>query len=251
LSEDLSDGEPGSPGRARRGPLVAGCAVAALLVVLAAAAEGLTTPSGRTPSLPGAPLPTPTPTRPPTALQPGAGGQGPDLPAWLGGAVLAVVVALVLAGVALLAVRLWQRRTSRAEALDPLDDATPDAGAALAAPAVRRGIARSLEVLESPRDLDDAVVRAWLGLEEAAADAGVARTAAETPTEFTARLLGRVPADREAVEVLRALYSRARFGARTAAPPASSSASSSTQDDDDAERARAALRALARSWGPP
>ncbi|MEH3079104.1 MAG: hypothetical protein PGN11_21010, partial [Quadrisphaera sp.] len=63
---------------------------------------------------------------------------------------------------------------------------------------------------------------------------------AETPTEFTGRLLSRVPADREAVEVLRALYSRARFGA--------TSSRSVQQDDDDAERARAALRALARSW---
>lgn len=219
---------------------MAGTAVAALLVVLAAAAEGLTTPSGRTPSLPGAPLPTPTPTRPPTTLTPSAGGQGLDVPGWLVAALVAVVVALVAVVVVLVVRRLLQRRASREEALDPLDEATAASGAMLAAPVVRRGIARSLEVLQAPRDLDDAVVRAWLGLEEAAADAGVARAPAETPTEFTGRLLSRVPADREAVEVLRALYSRARFGA--------TSSRSVQQDDDDAERARAALRALARSW---
>ncbi|TXR55790.1 DUF4129 domain-containing protein [Quadrisphaera setariae] len=223
---------------------MAGTAVAALLVVLAAAAEGLTTPSGRTPSLPGAPLPTPTPTRPPTTLTPSAGGQALDVPGWLVAALVAVVVALVAVVVVLVVRRLLQRRASREEVLDPLDDATAASGAVLAAPVVRRGIARSLEVLQAPRDLDDAVVCAWLGLEEAAADAGVARAPAETPTEFTGRLLSRVPADREAVEVLRALYSRARFGAR----PGATSSRSVEQDDDDAERARAALRALARSW---
>ncbi|TNM64230.1 DUF4129 domain-containing protein [Streptomyces sp. NP160] len=159
----------------------------------------------------------------------------------------AVAAVLAAAVVVLLARRLLQRRARRAEALDPLDEAAPTGVTGLAAPVVRRGIARSLEVLEAPRDLDDAVVRAWLGLEEAASDAGVARSAAETPTEFTARLLERVPADAEAVEVLRWLYSRARFGARAGGTPGRSA----QQDDDDAERARAALRALARSWGAP
>lgn len=242
MSEALSAG-------ASTRPLVAGCAVAALLVVLAAAAEGLTTPSGRSATLPGAPLPTPTPTPTRAPLTPAPGSRGLDLPGWLG-PLLAVVAALLVAGlVALVVSRLWQRRRSRPEALDPLEEVTGTGTAATAAPAVRRGIARSLEVLESPRDLDDAVVRAWLGLEEAAADAGVPRAAAETPTEFTARLLSRVPADREAVEVLRELYARARFGGRTGARTRSPvEQDEQDEQDDDAARARAALRALARSW---
>lgn len=219
--------------------LAVGCALAAVLVVLAAAAQGLTTPSGRRSSLPGVTMPTPTPTQTPPPLEVLPEAPPQDLPGWLGPALavagaLAVLVVVVL--VVVLARRLWQRRSSRAEALEPLDEAAGDATGALAAPVVRRGIARSLDLLDDPRDLDDAVVRAWLGLEETAEDAGVARAPSETPTEFTTRLLARVPADRAAVDVLRSLYSRARFGGRAG------------QQGDDAERARAALRALAGSW---
>ncbi|MBF5080742.1 DUF4129 domain-containing protein [Quadrisphaera sp. INWT6] len=219
--------------------LAVGCAVAAVLVVLAAAAEGLTTPSGRRSAPPDVVMPTPTPTQTPPPLEVLPEAPPQDLPSWLGPA-LAVAGALAVLAVVVLVVvwlrRLWQRRASRAEALEALDETAGDVDGALAAPVVRRGIARSLELLDDPRDLDDAVVRAWLGLEETAEDAGVARTPAETPTEFTTRLLARVPADRAAVDVLRALYSRARFGG------------AGGRRDDDAERARAALRALAGSW---
>ncbi len=219
--------------------LAVGCALAAVVVVLAAAAEGLTTPSGRRSAPPGVVMPTPTPTQTPPPLEVLPEAPPQDLPGWLGPA-LAVAGALAVLAVAVLVAvllrRLWQRRTSRAEALEPVDEAAGDAGGAFAAPVVRRGLARSLELLDDPRDLDDAVVRAWLGLEETAEDAGVARSRAETPTEFTTRLLARVPADRAAVDVLRSLYSRARFGG------------AGGRRDDDADLARAALRALAASW---
>jgi hypothetical protein len=74
----------------------------------------------------------------------------------------------------------------------------------------------------------DAVVAAWLRLEEAAAGSGVPRLDHETPTEFTGALLVRYEVDTDAAATLRGLYQRARFG------PAGQV---STQDADRAEEA--------------
>ena len=103
------------------------------------------------------------------------------------------------------------------------------------APAVLRGIAAALVALDEHREPSDAVVQAWLGLQQAAEDAGFARSAAETPTEFTGRVLSRTGADRVALRRLLRLYLRARFGdgAITAV---------------DATDAGDALRALEASW---
>lgn len=59
----------------------------------------------------------------------------------------------------------------------------------------------------------DAVVAAWLRLEQAAADSGVPRHGHQTPTEFTGALLLRHEVDTTATATLRGLYQRARFGA--------------------------------------
>ena len=59
----------------------------------------------------------------------------------------------------------------------------------------------------------DAVVAAWLNLEEAAASSGAPRQDHETPTEFTGALLTRYEVDAAAATTLRGLYQRARFGA--------------------------------------
>jgi hypothetical protein len=150
----------------------------------------------------------------------------------------AAAVAAALLVVALV-VLLRRHRLHLLRARPPVSDPEDVLGAAspapVAPPVVRRGIARALEVLADDREPGDAVVRAWLGLEQTAADAGVQRRAAETPTEFTVRLLGRVAADRAAVRTLLELYLRARFAGR---------ASEAT----DVQRARAALAELARSW---
>jgi hypothetical protein len=58
----------------------------------------------------------------------------------------------------------------------------------------------------------DAVQRAWLALEEAAAEGGTGRTPDQTPTEFTGAVLAAHDVDRTAVDTLRGLYQRARFG---------------------------------------
>jgi uncharacterized protein DUF4129 len=59
----------------------------------------------------------------------------------------------------------------------------------------------------------DAVVAAWSRLEEAAAHDGAGREPHQTPTEFTATLLSRYTTSEPALDELRALYQRARFGA--------------------------------------
>jgi hypothetical protein len=60
--------------------------------------------------------------------------------------------------------------------------------------------------------LSDAVVAAWLRLEEAAAHEGAGRAPHQTATEFTTALLSRYAADEAALTELRRLYQRARFG---------------------------------------
>jgi hypothetical protein len=60
--------------------------------------------------------------------------------------------------------------------------------------------------------LSDAVVAAWLRLEEAAAHEGAGRAPHQTATEFTTALLSRYAADESALTELRELYQRARFG---------------------------------------
>lgn len=61
----------------------------------------------------------------------------------------------------------------------------------------------------------DAVVAAWVVLEGAAAKAGSARQAHQTPTEFTEAVLAEHAVDTEALHRLRRLYQRARFGTAT------------------------------------
>jgi hypothetical protein len=75
----------------------------------------------------------------------------------------------------------------------------------------------------------DAVVAAWLRLEEAAAGSGLARLAHQTPTEFTDALRTRDGSVEPALDELRRLYQRARFARSAAIGP------------DEVTAARAAL----------
>lgn len=100
---------------------------------------------------------------------------------------------------------------------------------------VRRGLDRALDLLGEGREPRDAIERAWLGLEEGAADSGVHRMPAETPGEFVSRVVARVAADRAAARSLLELYLRARF---SEAPVTAA----------DVEAARSAIEALRASW---
>jgi hypothetical protein len=105
-------------------------------------------------------------------------------------------------------------------------------------PALRTGIELALQVLDEQRDPTDAIVRAWLGLQEAAEESGIVRQPAETPTEFTSRIVNRASADDRAVRTLLRLYLRTRFGDH----PVTS---------DDVTVARVALQELVRTWPAP
>lgn len=102
-------------------------------------------------------------------------------------------------------------------------------------PVLRRGFDHAFHVLDSGREPHDAIVTAWLGLEEAAQDAGVARRPAETASELTTRILGRVTSDDAAAHALLDLYLRVRYGGYVAT-------------SDDVAAARSALEALTQGW---
>lgn len=188
-------------------------------VVLAAAATG--TPwSWNVPAwlstLSGAQEPPPEPV--PTATTPPV--EPPPVPLDQGGFglgdYLLAVAGIVLLVVALLVLRNVLARIRRGGAPAPLVTAPP--GHTLlgtpeddVVPHLRHGLSTAEQHLTATVPPRDAVVAAWVALEDAAALAGAHRDPAQTPTEFTVAVLDRTPADPDAVATLRALYHRARF----------------------------------------
>jgi hypothetical protein len=189
-------------------------------------------PRRQTPPLrsPGSPAPAPLPQA------------AHGTPVWLTVVLWILVAAAIVAVLWVLARRVPRPGPRSAEAVEgaALAAADDDQDAAPAddepdAPALRRGIAEALQILGSEREPRDAIVKAWLGLQESAEDAGIVRRPSETPTEFTGRILGRVTSDRESVAVVLQLYLRIRFGDHAAT-------------EADVVRVRAALTRLAESW---
>ncbi len=148
----------------------------------------------------------------------------------------ALLALLVLYVLVRLLLRLRLRLGPRGAGSGPLADLPAgEAGGAVDAPVVRRGIARALAALDDVRDPSDAVVQAWLGFEDAAVAAGAARTPSETPTEYAVRIISRFDADRTSAEQLVRLYEDVRFGGRRA-------------DAETVATARACLLRLQASW---
>jgi hypothetical protein len=153
-----------------------------------------------------------------------------------------VVLGILVAAALVIVLARWLRAARRRRRQDALHVAAlgvdgvaaePDAAAGLTH--LRRGLQRALDVLDEGRTPSDAVTAAWLGLQEAAEDAGFRRGAAETPTEFTTRILRRLRVDEHALGTLRRCYLGVRFGGRTATP-------------DDVDDVRTALRTLDAQW---
>lgn len=154
---------------------------------------------------------------------------------------LLVIVAAVVVVVVVLVV-LWvlrhRRRRTRPDRIDVPGlavDVPAEPSTEVGLQHLRRGLGRALEVLSEHRDPSDAVTAAWLGLQESAEDAGFRRGSAETPTEFTTRILRRLDVDETALGVLRRAYLAVRFGG----VPATAS---------DVDAVRAALHTLDRQW---
>jgi hypothetical protein len=184
-----------------------------------------------------APRKLPSPALPTQTLVPPGTGSFP-----LGTVLLWIIVAITAVGVALLLWRWWAGRPSRAatsrhslavEATSEVPvEPEPDA------PALSAGIELALQALDAHREPADAIVRAWLGLQETAEESGIKRLAAETPTEFTSRILGRAFADARPVQTLLRLYLRTRFGDH----PVTGA---------DVAAVRVALQELVRTWHAP
>jgi hypothetical protein len=102
-------------------------------------------------------------------------------------------------------------------------------------PVLHRGLLRAADLLDDDREPRDAIVKAWIGLQEAAEDSGISRRPSETPTEFTSRVFESVAADRDAASTLLAVYLRVRFSRRDAT-------------ESDVLAARDAIQRLRDTW---
>ena len=172
-------------------------------------------------------LPEPVPLPPPRT------GDGPDL-SWLGA--LGPILLLLLLAVAVW--WAWQRWRSRSA---PIRQPAGALGATEPMveepqlPVLQRGVTEARRYLAEIPHPTDAVIAAWLALEEAAATSGVTRGRAQTPTEFTVAVLERTDADPDATTELLTLYHRARFSGQAIGV-------------DEVRRAGRCLGRLAASW---
>lgn len=199
-------------GRQPRYALMAGLAAFGVLLVLALA--GLAAHSGGwTAELPRSAAPAsapPPPTDTPTPTESALGTAPPahdslavGIPAMV---ILGLLLLLVVVGLVLLAGLIgrprWRRWTRRETAADV---AVGPAGTAIPA-----AVDRALEVIEDP-DAREAVIRTWLLLGAAAAEAGTPARPAETAAEYARRLAAARDLPADSLERLAALYREARF----------------------------------------
>ncbi|MCB7137506.1 DUF4129 domain-containing protein [Cellulosimicrobium marinum] len=193
-------------------------ALATLTLLAAATAPPLTwTPTAwlrrlaQDPSNPYEPppvTPAPTPTEPPPDLTDQSGfGLGDYLLALAAVALLVLLLALARH----LATRIRRGRPTHDPAHATPGDTLTTTDDDTLLPRLRDAVHHAHHTLDPALPPRDAVVAAWVALEDAAALAGTQRDHAQTPTEFTVAVLDRTPADPAAVRALRDLYHRARF----------------------------------------
>lgn len=182
---------------------------------------------------------TPTSRQPAVTVSPQPAATRPPLPSSDTASLLAPLLWAALA-VAVLALAFWIWRVLPR----PHQKAPPSTGLGAdalgrpveaSAPALRQGLVSAQHLLDTVRDPTDAVLAAWVALEQAAERSGVPRRPADTPTEFTVQVLSSTEADAAAVGTLLRLYHRARFSVGGVGPAA-------------VTEARGCLDVLARSW---
>jgi len=131
-----------------------------------------------------------------------------ELPAIVEWLLVAVGFALLALTVCALIVYAWRNRPRlrwrRRDRTDPFE-ALPDVAEAV----IDDAAAQRAELLRgAPRN---AIVQCWLRLERSVEGAGLERDRADTPAEFTSRVLGRYDIDPGAIDTLATLYREARF----------------------------------------
>ena len=155
---------------------------------------------------------------------------------------LGVVIGLIAAFVAAVAILVWLWWRRREVHPDPTIPAVPNQTTDVVLPeptpepqALMTGIELALQALDDEREPADAVVRAWLGLQETAQESGIVRYPSETPTEFATRVLTRAFPDARPLRTLLRLYLRTRF-------------SDHPVTAEDVTDVRAALEQLLAGW---
>lgn len=131
------------------------------------------------------------------------------LPRVLTGLLVVALAVVVIAVVARLRLAVHRRRRLDATGLRG-PPGVPPADEEVGEDAVAEALDAGMAVLAtgSPRN---AVVAAWVALEEAAGRAGVVGEPADTATDLVRRMLAAHPVDREMLERLAMLYREARF----------------------------------------
>ncbi|MFE7506325.1 DUF4129 domain-containing protein [Promicromonospora sp. NPDC057488] len=203
-----------TPRTAPRARLALICLLVVVAVLGAATATPWTTGTPRLPTVeisqapPSQPVASGTPEAPPGQRTESADNRWIVL-------VLVTLVGLLIAVLLTLAVRklLDIRREPTDTDPDTLaaGTSTDILGDDIDLPELQDAVTRALAHLEGHARPRDAVVAAWVALEEAAERAGTRRDPAQTPTEFTSTVLAATPAPPDATARLRTLYQRARF----------------------------------------
>ncbi|MCE7008650.1 DUF4129 domain-containing protein [Kibdelosporangium philippinense] len=133
--------------------------------------------------------------------------------AYTTGAYMILMAAAFLFGLAMLllgltTIRFYRRKRVRMRGV--IAGKVADGGESWVVEATRRALTEMDRKIGGPPS--DAVIAAWVELEESAARTGIERKPHQTPTEFTSAVLVGQNVDAQALRTLRTLYHRARFG---------------------------------------
>ncbi|HEU4949111.1 MAG TPA: DUF4129 domain-containing protein [Kribbella sp.] len=197
--------------------IVAVLGVAAVALVVLASAGGSARPVSES-TITRSPEPIPTQTVTPEVTAPTGIAAPPadqvkpfEMPAWASALWQAAVYAA--ATVLILLILRAVYRTLREVELPVAEENPAEDWERVKADRLAEAVEAGLDAVGSGT-ATDAVIACWIALEEAAASAGVARAAAETPSEFTVRVLGVGGISEPELNRLAELYREARYSSR-------------------------------------
>jgi len=183
------------------------------------------------------------PTMPPMTMEPMTPGLPQPITPSPIGRIIWIILGIAAAAAALALILRWLYHAIKAlltthitptPERDQLDIGPGLPGKPLTPQQVKDAVDEALERLDNAANPTDAVILAWLALEDAATRHGMTRSPAQTPTEFTATLLEMSAVPGVDTVNLRTLYLRTRF-------------SNMAATSDDVRHARAWLLHIARA----